>query len=81
MEHLYQYVPIVNEKDQPILCSGDGLSVERMVHAHMSRTNGREHEHRLDGLVECPQEFHKEIILLQVSNFLTTFASLVKKEL
>ena len=67
MEHLTQYVPAVGDQVQPILCSGDGLSVERMVSAHKARANGDTHEDRLDGLVESPQEFHKEILLLQVN--------------
>ena len=66
MGHLMRYVPVVGDKVLPILCSGDGLSVERMVHTHMARVNGETIEDRLDGLVESPQEFHKEIILLQV---------------
>ncbi|XP_038047575.1 uncharacterized protein LOC119721568 [Patiria miniata] len=65
MQHLHAYVPEPNGQVLPILCSGDGLSVERMVHAKRARVNGESKMHRLQGLVETPQEFHKEILLLQ----------------
>ena len=72
MEQLYRYVAVVNGRAIPMLCSGDGLSIERMIHALMGRANGWAHDKRLSGLVPTPQEFHKEIILLQVETFLTS---------
>ena len=66
MEHLHSYVPQPNGEVLPILCSGDGLSIERMVHAKRARANGEIKRSQLQGLVETPQEFHKEILLLQV---------------
>ena len=66
MEKLHSYVPIRDGKLIPILCCGDGLSVERMIHAHRARAFSAAPEHRLEGLVETPQEFHKEMLLLQV---------------
>ena len=66
MEHLHAYVPESDGSVVPILCSGDGLSVERMLHAKRARANGETKKQQLQGLVETPQEFHKEILLLQV---------------
>lgn len=66
MSYLSQFVPVVDGKTRPILCSGDGLSVERMCAAHRARANGGSESARLEGLVESPQEFHKEILLMQV---------------
>jgi hypothetical protein len=65
MEYLQGYVPTTNNVPKPTLCSGDGLSVERMKHAHRARVNEATAEERLEGLVETPQEFHKDILLLQ----------------
>ena len=50
----------------PILCNGDGLSIERMVYAKRGRSNDGDMVQGLQHLVESPQEFHKEMILLQV---------------
>ena len=66
MDSLHKSVPVVGGKPYPILCCGDGLSVERMVQCHEARLNGSSPAARLEGLVEAPQEFHKEMILLQV---------------
>ena len=49
-----------------ILCSVDGLnSVERM-HTKRARANGETKLDKLKGLIEMPQEFHKEVIMLQL---------------
>ena len=66
MEHLCQYVPQLEGGPLSILCNGDGLSIERMVHAKRGRCNAGKKAPGLCALVESPQEFHKEIILLQV---------------
>ena len=80
MEHLHAYVPEVDGELLPILCSGDGLSVERMSHAKRARTNADTKKDRLHGLVECPQEFHKEVILLQVKIISNSFESMTLHE-
>lgn len=68
MEHLSKYVP---EKEDgqlhTLICNGDQLSVERMTHAKHARVRGAKEKSRMDGLLETPQEFHKEGLLLQVS--------------
>ncbi|XP_035687479.1 uncharacterized protein LOC118423433 [Branchiostoma floridae] len=65
METLHNHVPAPQGKLLPILCCGDGLSIERMVHSKRARSNGETPRTRLEGLVEGPQEFHREILLLQ----------------
>ncbi|CAH1248614.1 ING4 [Branchiostoma lanceolatum] len=66
MEHLHNYVPEVQPGQlHPVLCRGDGLSIERMIHAKRARSNGGTQKAKLQGLAEGAQEFHKEIILLQ----------------
>ncbi|XP_066264517.1 uncharacterized protein [Branchiostoma lanceolatum] len=65
MEHLHQFVPESEGTLCPIMCCGDGLSIERMIHCKRARSNGETAKERLEGLVEGPQEFHKEILLLQ----------------
>ena len=67
MEHLHTYVPQPDGQVQVILYSGDGLSVEKMVQAKKARANGERKKDQLQGLIECPQEFHKEMLSLQVS--------------
>ena len=66
MEYLGKYVPHPVTGHLPILCNGDGLSIERMVHAKRGRANAGDMVPGLQHLVESPQEFHKEMILLQV---------------
>ena len=67
MEHLQQYVAVKDSVPQECLVSGDGLSVERIIHAQRSRNNGETIEDRLGTLWAAPQEFHKEILLFQVN--------------
>ena len=71
MEKLHEYVPKVEGGLHKLVCNGDQLSVERMTHAKKARCNGRTEEDRLQGLVETPQEFHKEGLMLQVSTHIT----------
>ena len=67
MEYLHKYTPDAQGGSyMPILCNGDGLSIERMVHAKRGRANSGDAEHCLQKLAESTQEFHKEMILLQV---------------
>ena len=67
MQHLHQYIPKLEDGScVEIICNGDGLSIERMVHAKRARAASGTAEGCLANLIESPQEFHKEIILLQV---------------
>ena len=67
MTHLHQYVPEFEDGSVHVVpCNGDQLSIERMTHAKRARVQGHSAQDRLQGLLETPQEFHKEGILLQV---------------
>ena len=70
MRHLHNFVHMHIRDDRSavhiIPCNGDQLSVERMHHAKRARLPWGDSVERLDGLLETPQEFHKEGILLQV---------------
>ncbi len=67
LQHLSSYVPVVEDRPHTIPCNGDGLSMERMIHARMARARSPTLCSRFCGLLPTPQEFHKEGILLQVS--------------
>ena len=66
LEYLQQYMVKTDLPTGECLVSGDGLSVERMIHAQRGRNNAETKEKRLSSIWPCPQEFHKEILLLQV---------------
>ena len=66
MAHLHKYVPTRGDRLHTIPCNGDQLSVERMGHAKKSRLPGATPSDMFAGLVETPQEFHKEGIMMQV---------------
>lgn len=66
MKFLHEYVPTVDEAPMPILCCADTPSVERMIHCRRDRNGGQTPAQRLEGLIPTPQEFHKEMFLLQV---------------
>ncbi|XP_014667906.1 PREDICTED: uncharacterized protein LOC106809356 [Priapulus caudatus] len=68
LEHLQQYVAVKEGKPVENLVGGDGLSIERIIHTQHARNNGENWHHRLDSMWAAPQEFHKEILLLQDSN-------------
>lgn len=53
-------------KDRPVVCYGDGLSIQRMIQAKDLRYQDLDPKERLDGLVPGVQEMHKHGILLQV---------------
>ena len=73
MSYLHKYVPKKENGDvHPIVTNGDQMTVERMTHAKRGRVRAATAEHRLEGLVESIQEFHKEGLLLQVVNSLGT---------
>jgi hypothetical protein len=69
LEHLQHYMVKTDNPAGDCLVSGDGLSVERMIHAQRARTNGEQQDQRLSSMWPCPQEFHKEVLLLQVQFF------------
>ena len=50
----------------PILVNGDMLSVERMEQSLLAKSNERQIRDQLRNLIPVPQEFHKEMIVLQV---------------
>eukprot|EP00057_Strongylocentrotus_purpuratus_P019457 XP_011673931.1 PREDICTED: uncharacterized protein LOC105442948 [Strongylocentrotus purpuratus] len=68
LERLQTYVPVTEGTPTQTLVSGDGLTIERILHAQRARSNGERWEDRLDAFFATPQEFHKEILLLQDSN-------------
>ncbi len=67
MEHLGRYIPSGQEWVCRIPVNGDQLSVERMINAKRARALGPSPMDRMEWVVESPQEFHKEGILLQVA--------------
>ena len=64
LEHLRSFVPEREGQVMPILCSGEGLSIEDR--AKRARADVDTTQRQLRGLVECPGESHKETVLLQV---------------
>ena len=66
MEHLQKYIPVVEDEPTPCLLSGDGLTIERILHSQRARSNGAKWDDRLEAFYACPQEFHKEILHVQV---------------
>ena len=66
MRYIHDFVPVVDGEPLPILCCGDGLSVERMINCKQMINGERTACLRLDGLIPTPQEFHKEMLFLQV---------------
>ncbi|XP_038046724.1 uncharacterized protein LOC119720930 [Patiria miniata] len=66
LESLHQFVPSYGDENlYPIVCFGDGLSVEKMVDAKRAKASGASAVDRLEGLVQCPQDFHRRGVLLQ----------------
>ncbi|OWF48543.1 Chromatin modification-related protein png2 [Mizuhopecten yessoensis] len=62
---IQQYIPSVDEKPYPTIVFGDGLSCERGNGAHNACSGELDPWRRLEGLQPSPQEFHKEMLLLQ----------------
>ena len=60
------YVPTVNGKPYPTLVYGDQLSCERGGSALEAMSNAETPRERLEALQPAGQEFHKEMLLLQV---------------
>ncbi|KAK3107416.1 hypothetical protein FSP39_014037, partial [Pinctada imbricata] len=66
LKYLHRYVPQYSDgKPYQTVCSGDQLSVERMIEAKLAMACSEEPSDRLDGLVPRPQGFHKRNIVLQ----------------
>ena len=72
MRKLSDRVPVVDGEPVPILCCGDGLSVERMIYCKRMMTVDETACYRCDGLIPAPQEFHREMLLLQVHKIFRT---------
>ena len=66
LEHIAQYVPNTNDASTGTVVSGDGMSVEKMLHAIRGPANSHTRADRMQWAWPCPQEFHKDILLLQV---------------
>ena len=47
-------------------CHGDGLTVDRIAKAKKARTNHPDALFRYEGFEPVPQDFHKEMLLMQV---------------
>ena len=47
-------------------CHGDGLTVDRIAKAKKARTNHPDALFRFEGFEPVPQDFHKEMLLMQV---------------
>ena len=54
-----------------ICVNGDMASWEKMTHAQRAKSSGLSVDSRLESLIAVPQEFHKEMLLLQVFNYLS----------
>ena len=65
-ERLQKYVPDIDGKPYPTVLYGDGLSCFLGDSAHNARAHSATSRERLEGLEPAAQEFHKEMILLQV---------------
>ena len=68
MDELHKQVPARSPDDCiPIVCYGDGLSIERMHDVQEARASALSVASRLEGLYPCPQDFHRRALLLQVN--------------
>ncbi|XP_038045915.1 uncharacterized protein LOC119720342 isoform X2 [Patiria miniata] len=66
LESLHQFVPSYGDETlYPIVCFGDLLSVVKMFDAKCAKASGASAAERLEGLVQCPQDFHRRGVLLQ----------------
>jgi hypothetical protein len=66
LDHLRKYVPIVKGQPCSVPIHGDGLTIECIMKAKKARSLLQSAEHTFKPFLECPQEFHKEGLLLQV---------------
>ena len=67
MEHIHSACPTNHDTILWIPCNGDQSSMERMTNLKRAKVREETPQQQLAGLVETPQEFHKEGVLLQVS--------------
>jgi hypothetical protein len=67
MRHLQSVCPMHDGRLLRIPCNGDQNSIERMCNLKRAKVREGTSPNQLAGLVETPQEFHKEGILLKVS--------------
>ena len=67
LRHLHKYVPSEAGQLRPVPCHGDGLAVERMHDAAKHNSCGETSTARLEGIVPVPQEFHRRMLLLEVT--------------
>ena len=65
MKGLNEYVPIVMEKAQKVMCCSDGLNVDTTEEEEPAEPSA---EQRCEGLVDAPPESHKESLGYQVTN-------------
>ena len=69
MRHLQEYVPQGPSGSlYHLICHVDGGAHERMVDAQRESRGKRSRLGRLQGLVPNPQEFHKRMLLMEVSS-------------
>ena len=70
MDTLIQNIPHGEGGTWPVVCYGDGMSVERMIGAQRARLQAEQSPHNLGyDLIPCPQEFHRRGHLYQVRKF------------
>jgi hypothetical protein len=71
LDSLLQHVPVRRHPDGDSLitvpCHGDGLTVDRIAKAKKARTNHPDPLYRYEGFEPVPQDFHKEMLLMQVN--------------
>ncbi|XP_071478800.1 uncharacterized protein [Diadema antillarum] len=70
LEHLQQYLPasIRGGGANPTLVSGNESAIKGVLQAQRVRADRETWQERLDGYIPVPQEYDKEILLLQDSN-------------
>ena len=67
MEHIQSACPVNNETILRIPCNGDQSSMEHMTNLKHAKVREDTRQQQVSGLVETPQEFHKEGVLLHVN--------------
>lgn len=61
------FMLVIHNVRQPVLCCGDGMNIEHMVHCFHARCNSETPVLHLERLVALLVEFQKEIIFQQVN--------------
>lgn len=62
-----EFMLVVHNVQQPVLCCGDGVSVEHMAQCFHARCNGATPVLHLEQAVDALVEFQKEIVFQQVN--------------